>query len=286
MRKSTEQLLTLSAPIANILARQYCSEGTCDWYHGIWQYLRLFGVISTISSSSRFLQESFARAGLNRQHRILVSATADYGIVDLLHQVYTESMPEITVVDRCETPLQLCHWYAEQQDFELQTTVSDILEYSPENAAYDLITTHSFIGRFTLQQRPILFQHWHSLLKPEGQLITAVRIRKEQTRSEVIFGQDEANQFVARARQLASAYATEHTFDQPQFKHWLDQYVARRKSHVINNEEELLDQLERSGFRIEALERASKAQIDNDQPSGPQKSSPNSYRLCIVASRI
>ena len=72
-----------------------------------------------------------------------------------------------TVVDACETPLQLNLWYAARAGLEIRTQCSGILDYASP-AAFDVICTHSFFGQFSRDERPRLVAAWHRLLRPGG----------------------------------------------------------------------------------------------------------------------
>src|SRR4051812_43913391 len=118
MAGSPQDLLAQGATMARELAPQLCRKNPatgerCDWYHGLWQDLRLLGLAATPEQQSDFFRNSLARFS-HRAPRLLISGSADYSILAHVlsacskHQITAE----ITVMDICETPLFFNRWYA------------------------------------------------------------------------------------------------------------------------------------------------------------------------------
>jgi hypothetical protein len=183
--EAVEEPLELSARIAWREAPALCwqdADGTrCDWFHGIWQVLRLLKLNTTPEHHAAFFQDSL---GLLATHsdtlRVLISGTADYSMLArLLPWLRQRGTPAaLTVVDRCETALMLNRWYAEREGLAVTTERAEMAAYAGI-PGYDLICTHSFIGQFDPKQRSQLFTNWHRLLRPSGLLVTINRIRPE-----------------------------------------------------------------------------------------------------------
>ena len=125
--------LAESAPLAWAIAPRLCpgdpqSPSACVWYHRVWQYLRLLGVITSIRTNSAFLTRTFDGLALNHP-RVLVSGSADYAMLAHLWHAYAGRPLDVTVVDLCPTALYLNEWYAGRLGFRLSTVHSDALEY-------------------------------------------------------------------------------------------------------------------------------------------------------------
>jgi len=84
--------LAESAPLAWAIAPRLCpgdpqSPSACVWYHRVWQYMRLLGVISSIRTNSAFLTRTFDGLALNHP-RVLISGSADYAMLAHLWHAY------------------------------------------------------------------------------------------------------------------------------------------------------------------------------------------------------
>src|SRR3546814_6710778 len=63
---------------------------------------------------------------------------------------------------------------------------------------FDAIVTHSFLGSFPAEARPVLARRWFALLRPGGRLLTINRVRGRDAAAAVPFSAPEAKAFVAR----------------------------------------------------------------------------------------
>lgn len=55
MKHSEDALLGQSAPLAFDWAARYCAA-SCRWHHGIWQYLRILGLVSSAARHRDFFE--------------------------------------------------------------------------------------------------------------------------------------------------------------------------------------------------------------------------------------
>lgn len=164
--------------------------GDCAWYHGTWPTWRALGLGSTPRWHAHFYRE--AAAGVPSGARVLITGAADAEMVDVVAAAFDR--PEITVLDRCPTPLARVGDRAE-------TVAVDVLEYRAP--PFDAICTHAFLGYFPPAERPRLAAAWHRLLRPGGRLMTVNRLREET--GLVRFRPAEAEAFVASVRAGAAA---------------------------------------------------------------------------------
>ncbi len=113
---SVEEPVSESAALARRKAAEICDPGDstqpgCALFHGLWQYFRIFGLASTPARNGGFFKhslESLARDG--GYSRMLISGAADYSMPAHVLKAYrnVEAAVQVTVLDRCETPLYLC----------------------------------------------------------------------------------------------------------------------------------------------------------------------------------
>jgi SAM-dependent methyltransferase len=182
-------LLLRSAEMMRCLAADRCSgNGTeshdgCRSYHGWWQYWRIVGLVATPDWHSGNYADVFRSDRNDHDFRVLVSGTADYGILCHLAEAIpadAQSGIRIAVLDLCPTPLEMCSWYASEHlpEAALSLHCSDILQAPFGDAEFDLITTYSFLSRFPDHLKEHVVAQWRRMLRPGGKVITTARLGK------------------------------------------------------------------------------------------------------------
>lgn len=274
-----------SAPLARELAEQHCDqadpETSCLLYHSAWQYFRLIRLIRTIAADDDFLLsalQNLASTGLF--DRVLISGSADYGMLARVIHAYRKvgREPRVTLVDICRTPLELNRWLAQREGANLNIVHSNILEFASEQP-FDLICTHSFVGRF-YGRRSQLLKVWRGLLRPGGQIVTTTRIRPGLP-DIVQFSSHEVETFTAQALKLAGSCGELGGVKPQTIAEWAREYAQRKFNYPLNSSEELVDSFTRAGLHVTVLDRASG---QNDKPSGPSLGI-RSERIRIIAGR-
>lgn len=174
--------LAKTAPIIDEIAGSYCKPNTygsqsCRWYHGSWQYLRLIDMVSSPDWHNSFYTHKIhiALTDPNRR-KILVYGTADYGILEMIYSTMGKDskLLDITVVDKCETPLRACKLYAESHGYEVKIVKVEEQLLNLNSNYYDLIITDHLLTVVTEDQVPVIIDHWFKLLSPNGILLTTV----------------------------------------------------------------------------------------------------------------
>src|SRR5262245_52985090 len=116
-------LLELSAPLAYRTAGHACGA-KCRWYHGLWQHLRLLGVIEPMPRHAAFYGRALRAAARGRRApRVLVCGAADASMYSqVLDGLRAPGVrPSVTVIDLCGTPLAIKRWYARRGASAVQT---------------------------------------------------------------------------------------------------------------------------------------------------------------------
>jgi hypothetical protein len=209
-----DEPLEASAPLARSLAARHCptdgsaTEG-CGWYHGLWQDLRLMELAADPRYQAEFFRRALAEAAGGRvRPRVLVCGSADYSL--LAHVLWAGQRsgftPEVTVLDACETPLELNRWYAGRAGTTITTVRGDALTHVPD-APFDVICSHSFLGQFDSATRALIVDRWRDQLAPGGSAITAQRLRATTSDEKQYFSESRARAFCNRVREQAAALA-------------------------------------------------------------------------------
>ena len=279
--------LSESAPLAwaeapGLCHRDPATGDTCVWYHRVWQYLRLLGIITTVRTNSDFLIGTFRECARTREHSVaLISATADYSMLAHLNHAYAQEHQklDVTVVDRCPTALMLNRWYAERCELAVKTRHADVLEYAPDGP-FDLVCAHNFVGRFDLENRRRLISRWHALLRPGGLVVTTQRIRPNSREHRSGYTDAEARELSDRVAAIARTHSGLGV-DHDEFAMAVYEYALRKSAFVIRADREITDPFIEQGFDVVVADEGGLAERLRDQPGST--AGKDTYRLRVVA---
>jgi len=252
-----EEPMITTAPIAHELAGVLCqgdhvSPEDCSWYHSVWQYLRIFNMVSTPTWHSRFYLDFLAGLAKRDFSRVLVSGTADYSMLAHLLAAFasTGRAPDVTVLDLCETPLFLCKWYGKSVGTRVSTVAADILQYSA-NETFDIVVTDAFLTRFPDAERDRLVQQWFRLLRSGGRVVTTVRIEPGLSRPQIQATSDQADSFRRRAEQEARRWQGFLRCSPTEIAVLAQRYAERMVSYSFETADAVRALFTRNNFEIE-----------------------------------
>lgn len=214
--------------------------------------------------------------------RLLVSGTADYGMLQLLHKQLDgiTTNIEMTVVDRCATPLKICQWYAERHGFHIDTIHQDVLGGVPPSA-FDAIFTHSFLGYFSDEDRRSLLMRLRDGLRPGGRLVTVQRIREDYPYERLSFTSNEIEAFVTKVAQLGADYADE--IGPIDLASLAREYARNMGNWPLKSAASLRGMFEACGFKLRRFECLSVGQPGDI--TGPSVPNSTGYYM-ITAERV
>jgi SAM-dependent methyltransferase len=256
-----DEPLPVSAPLADRLALAHCRprigmSEACAWYHGFWQYLRLMGLGKTSGGQAKFLVDTLSDlARVAESPRVLVSGSADYSMAAHAIAAYQSegAALQLTVVDRCETPLALSRWYADRRKTATVTRCRDILDdEAPEPV--DVVFTNSFLGSFAPADRPRLMAAWRRLLRPGGTLLFTNRLRPHAPAEVTAFDAEQARGFAEVVRHEAERRQSTLGLDPDEAARRAQAYAARYRSYPVRSVDEIRQLLDRGGFAIDVLD--------------------------------
>lgn len=277
------------APLARRLAPELCwrdpqTGEDCAWYHGPWQDFRRLGLVVSARINGDFFVETLRELARAGARRVLVSGCADQAT--LAHVLFAwraaGAVPDVNVVDLCETPLAVCRAYAEREGVAIATHRSDILAFAPDRR-FDVVCTHSFLTRLPMPRRPELLRKWRSFLVPEGVVVTAQRVRPSRSEQLVRHSPEEAREFAARALALARARAPELDVTPESIAAAALLYAQRRAREPVRTASELRALFEESGYTLLRFDDAGVEEMRRDALAGPPDAA--SRRMRIVARR-
>ncbi len=290
MKQAVDPLLE-SAPLAWSRAPQLCSKDaatgeSCAWIHGFWQYLRLLGLASTPSLHSQFFIEALTnRAAPGASPKILISGAADYSMLDLVIRAQArDAGADITIVDRCETPLMLNRWFADRAGIAITTRHRDIFDYA-DTRAFDAVCTHSFLSELPPSRWPQLLDKWRQLLRPGGVVITINRLRPDAGSESRGFTPEQGSAFCNAVTDRARALGQALEASALRLAEAAEAYVARRRTYAPRSGEQLAELFEGAGFKVDTLLHGPVATGMRSDLSGPTTPGNADYAR-LVARRL
>ena len=222
----------------------------------------------------------------NQPLRVLVSGAADYGM--LAHLLWAADheghSPDITIIDRCNTPLRLNQWYADRLHMPINTVATDMLSFQ-DTEGFDVICTHSFIGWFAPHDQKRLITNCRANLKSGGLLVTTKRIRSTaMTGGLLTFEEIECQSFRDRVQMTAQNRfgrldilvndLTEAAYD----------YAKCYRRYHLSSIDVLRRLFEDGGFALRQLDVGPRPEGKKDRPAGPIKGA--GARMRIIAQRL
>lgn len=263
-------------------SQQLCAQnpfGNCAWYHASWPVLKGLGVFISLKSDDDFLLPALQSAIEKGARRILISGTADAGMLARV-ACFLPLAPnlEITVLDCCPLPLALCQQYADIAGFKIKTLQADILSLE-DTGGFDIICTHSFLTFFDRAQRVKLVQQWFDLLRPRGVLITAQRVRPDETELITRYPADEIFALQNKAEICALENGASLNVSKELAKHsaWL--YGAHHTTHLIGNSDDLRAPFDVCGFVMEHFAPPPTDALIHDVPGAPSNALAVRWRI-------
>lgn len=283
----TEPLVRSADTMATI-AKMSCSghmyiNDPCSWYHGVWQHLRLFDLVSSPAWHASFYHEELNAAlrrfgpvgDARRRPRILITGAADYSMLAyVLHAAEQVHTPvDVRVVDLCRTPLIACQWYAQQSAVRVDavlpsgemgvgaagTSRVSVCEMDFRDAGqsgtglgsgYDLITTDAFLTRFKPAEARQVVKAWCGLLEPGASVVTTVRVHPlDAPRGGIL---DEVSDFVLRARDRAVRWRPYVAMGLDELTTAARRYAMQMRSHDLGDTAAIRELFTAAGFEITA----------------------------------
>lgn len=237
-----------------ICSKDYIDKTSCVWYHSIWQYLRLLDLVSSPEWHSEFYIENM----LNIFERIispkiLISGTADYSMLAyIIHCCkLSNNSAEIYVLDLCNTPLEMCKWYAKREDININVINADLFSYDFGDNKFDIICTDAFLTRFNENQIINIIAIWKKLLSYDGCIITTIRVRENKSKKDSNLSPDGLKQkYIKEACLRYEKWKYFLNISREELKSAATLYVNNMSSNNFGNTKEVLKLLEECGGNI------------------------------------
>ncbi|AVT28194.1 hypothetical protein C6361_00295 [Plantactinospora sp. BC1] len=271
MLESAQMLYALAS--MSCTSSKYVDPEECRWYHGVWQYLRLFDMVSSPSWHASFYADRLREEIQNGARRILISGTADYTtLAFVLHAARDSSgvIPpdlDVHVLDLCQTPLLACQWYAGRLGLRITLHKADVTSSAElseagllAEAPFDLIVADAFLTRLSRKQARQAVDNWSGLLRSRGTVLTTVRLHPRndyriQEPSDLEANDryrvtDPTDDFELRLRERASGWQGMLSIDIEDLSRAGRRYAERMKSHDLGDVDEVIKLFQDRDFDV------------------------------------
>jgi hypothetical protein len=225
----------------------------CDWYHGIWQTLRLLGIVTTLTHHAHLYVGALRPliAG-GKFKRVAIAGAADYGLLAVVLDAFGREgvTPVVTLVDRCATALQLCRWYAERYGHAIETAQCELDVYRDEQT-HDLVCAHSLLSCNPAERHAGIVDSWQRLLRPGGILMMVNTLRPDTPGTTVRFSPAEIAAYRKRVADAAASCANPGVLPPAaELGRMAEAFAVRMAASVIGSREQLTGLLEAGGFSL------------------------------------
>ncbi|HTO58100.1 MAG TPA: class I SAM-dependent methyltransferase [Pseudomonadales bacterium] len=249
--ETTDALLRRTAPLARHLADTLCRSPNgrdhCGALHGVWPELRMLGLAAEPSRHAAFYANALGARAEAGGARVLVSGCADWGMLETVVSAYRRrgAALDVTIVDRCPTPVLLCAWYGAEIGVPVRTAVGDVVEWG-ESESYDVVCTHSLLTYPASAARGRLVENWRRLLRPGGAVVTVSRLTNEEADTTV----DDA-----RVRAFGDVAVTRldrvvGDYDAEQLRARVERFAKAQVSHPVGTANDVRALFEDRGFDV------------------------------------
>jgi SAM-dependent methyltransferase len=172
-RRFIEDIPQLAAD-AFALSDRLC--GSCRVYHSLWPYLRIGGTPGGADDRKTLIESTLAEAIAGGRRRILIAGAADTGLLALVARAAADEAVDITVLDRCRTPLELCRRSAQRWSLGIETLHLDLMDLAIE-AGFDIVFAHTVLTFIAPERRLDVLARLRRSLRPDGRLIMRFRTK-------------------------------------------------------------------------------------------------------------
>jgi len=242
-----EDLPQLAAEAADV-ARRLC--GSCQNLHLLWPYLRLAGASEGGRVGERHIHHVVQRLGSGDGRKFLIAGAADSGLLAVMARAVSPGT-SIVVLDRCETPLELCRRFAKRWSLPIETLHVDLMQFSLPSA-FDIVLAHSLLQFIPADRCVDVLSQLRRSLRPNGRLVilfrTSARIEGSLLPE---YRQNYPTHLIKRLDRTNIALPEPREKFRRRLEIYAEERRAREGAHTSRSEVEQL--IEAAGFAIESV---------------------------------
>ena len=160
------------------LSRRYC--GSCLNFHSLWPYLRIARISNAVEAGRPILESTLAELFASGRRKILVAGAADTGVPALVARAGATFAVKMTVLDRCNTPLELNRSFFRQASKPIETMQQDLAEFDVVNE-FDIVLAHSVLQLIAPNRRKDVLSRLRRSLREGGRLLNLYNTGRRMT---------------------------------------------------------------------------------------------------------
>ena len=186
---------------AYAVAGRFC--GSCRNLHALWPYIRLSRSSTGLERSGSVLETALRAFITQGLRKILIAGAADTGLLSLVLRAADDFDVDVTVLDVCASPLELCRRLAGQWSIPVRTVKQDLADLD-ERQEFDLVLVHGTLHFIAGEKRLNVLARIHRGLRPNGRLVVLFNTSRPSTiRKDDKLHVDYAESVVKELRRLA-----------------------------------------------------------------------------------
>lgn len=265
-----EKILPRSSALGLELAPKFCSPD-CRAYHSVWGFLRMFGNLKAVSVDHEFLLTALEQTIRSGARRVLISGSADHGILAYVLHAFDKvgAAPDVVVIDVCPTPLEICADYASAVGHKITTKCVNALNFEAE--PFDLVVAHNFLNFFSTEDREVLVRRWFDILKPQGSVVSVSTIKPGAPLLSRRFGESESHELANRMLLARAQSRFADLISEEDLRSLTIDYAKRRVSWNVVSVTELSRLFEQAGFAVKLAVKDIDPNLQNSNPKSKQR---------------
>ena len=238
------------------IADRLCLD--CKNFHSLWPYLRL------AKASGGDVEEPLIVSTLKQllakgDRTILVAGCADTGLLAVVARAAAPGT-KITLLDRCMTPLELCHRFAQSRSLSIETIHCDLMNFCA-HSCYDVVFAHALLQFILSEFRIDVVSRIRQSLRPNGRLLIAFRTSSHIEGALLHEYQDSYRKNIIEQLESRKVELPE---PRKEFCRRLEEYSEERRKRegAHQSYEEVEELLKAAGFEIESINSIESEQSD------------------------
>ena len=160
--------IPLLAPETFELASREC--GNCRDMHSLWPYIRLARASQGIEMEGSRLEPLMARLFESGRRKLLIAGAQDTGLFALAARVGEKYGVEVVVLDRCNTPLEMCRRLASRSAIRVETIRQDLRDLVMPDR-FDVVLLHHTLQFVAADEQIDVLSRLARSLRQNGRLL-------------------------------------------------------------------------------------------------------------------
>jgi SAM-dependent methyltransferase len=144
--------------------------GTCRDMHALWTYIRLSRASTGVEAQASNLEAQLTALFAGGRRHVLIAGSQDTGVLALVARAGAGPEMNITVLDICETPLELCRAFAKQWSLPIETVRQDLLDLDIQQR-FDIVLVHGTLQYISADRRADVLARMQRAIRPGGRLV-------------------------------------------------------------------------------------------------------------------